>query len=483
MEGVSRNLRERRVLLHICRQANHGFDTLTGVVSRGLVATFCAVAVSGCGSSSNEPAGLGADALAALRALSPATLPGPPPDVTNKHADDPAAAALGQRLFFDPSFSGPLLDADNNGKPPSLGVQGQTGAVACASCHVGTGGFSDTRGSHLEISLGAGWGRRRAPSLLDVGQAKLLMWDGRRDALYNQPFGPLESVVEMNSSRLYMAEQIFRAYKPDYEAIFGPLPPLDDATRFPALAATLTGCQPRLPGATPPTCDGPFHGAPGDHAEFDGLAPEDQTAVTRVVVNAGKAIAAFERRLTCGQSPFDAWMNGGAPISPAAQRGAGVFVGAGRCVSCHAGPFLSDHKFHDVGLDPVPVQRDFIDARDHGAAAGLAAAIADPLNTRGAFSDGDDGRLPAAPAPEMEGAFRTPTLRCASGRPAFMHTGQLATLADVVEFFDRGGDASGFEGGNELEPLGLTAEQKSDLVAFLESLAGPGADETYQHAP
>src|SRR4029077_1731396 len=143
--------------------------------------------------------------------------------------DDDAAATFGQKLFYDPSFAGPLLDTDNDGSPQALGVPAQTGRVACAGCHLPDGGFSDTRSFQRQISLGAGWGRRRAPSLLDVGQARLVMWDGRHDTLYGQIFGPLESVVEMNSSRLFFAEQIFRKYRTEYEAIFGALPAFDDA--------------------------------------------------------------------------------------------------------------------------------------------------------------------------------------------------------------------------------------------------------------
>jgi cytochrome c peroxidase len=419
----------------------------------------------------------------ALQVLAPQTLPAPPQGVTNAFADVPAAAALGQRLFFDPSFSGPLLDTDNDGSSSTLGMAGQTGRVACAGCHIPTGGFSDTRSFQLQISLGAGWGRRRAPSLLDVGQAKVLMWDGRHDALYNQPFGPIESVVEMNSSRLYVAEQLYQKYESIYESVFGPMPALSDATQFPPLSATLTGCQPKTPSAPPPTCDGTFHGAPGDHAEFDGMTAANQTAVTRVVVNMGKALGAFERLLSCGSTPFDAWMNGGAPISRPAQRGAALFVGRAGCVACHSGPFMSDQKFHNVGLSPQVVQQTFLDSNDQGAATGIAAALADPLNTLGPFSDGNDGRLPATTTAAMVGAFRTPILRCVSQRPTFMHTGQLGTLAAVVDFFNNGGGAIGYPGTDEIHALGLSGLDESDLVAFLESLSGPGADPKYQQSP
>lgn len=381
---------------------------------------------------------------------------------------------LGARLCFpDPLFSGPLLDADNDGSAGALGKVGDTGKVACASCHLPTAGFSDDRSFQRQISLGAGWGRRRAPSLLDVSQARLLMWDGRRDAMYNQPFGPIESVVEMNSSRLYAAEYVFRAYRSQYEALFGSMPPLDDETQFPALSAELTGCQPRNPTAPTPSCDGTFHGIPGDHAEFDGLPPANQDAVTLVVVNVGKALGAYERTLSCGSSSFDAWMHGdSSALSRSAQRGAQLFVSKGRCISCHSGPFLSDQRFHNVGLRPDTVQQNFVDQNDHGAAAGLLAAQMDPLNTHGKFSDGDDERLPSALTGSEDGAFRTPNLRCVSARPSFMHTGQLRTLEKVVAFFSAGGNTAGYPGTNELVSLNLGVREQSDLVAFLESLSG-----------
>ncbi len=391
---------------------------------------------------------------AALLLLAPDPLPAPPTDVSNSFADNPAAASFGQALFYDKSFSGPLLDTDNDGSLGTLGMAGQTGRVACAGCHIPAGGFSDTRSGQLQISLGAGWGRRRAPSLLDVGQAKIVMWDGKHDALYNQPFGPLETVVEMNSSRLFMAEQIFTEYRAQYEAVFGPMPSLDDPSQFPTLSATLTGCQPQNQTDPAPVCDGTFHGSPGDKAEYDSMTTANQTAVTRVVVNAGKAIGAFERLLTCGSSPFDAWMHGGTPVSRAAQRGAALFVGSAGCVTCHSGPFMTDQQFHNVGLEPQLVQQAFTDSNDQGAATGIATAIADPLNTLGPFSDGSDGRLPAMVTPAMAGAFRTPILRCVSMRPTFMHTGQIGTLADVVAFFNVGGNYTGYPGTDEIHSSG-----------------------------
>lgn len=435
-------------------------------------------ALLACGSASPSSS---EDVPAELRALELPVSAAVPPDTSNRFAEVSSAAAFGQRLFFEPGFSGQLLDGDNDGGSNALGRRGDTGKVACAGCHLPASGFSDSRSLRRQISLAAGWGKRRAPSLLDVGQSKLLTWDGRRDALYNQIFGVIESPLEMNSSRLYAAEQTFALHRAEYEALFGPMPPLDDATRFPRLGPLLTGCS-QLDQSMR-VCKGEEHGVPGDGAEFDHLAPADQDAVTQVVVNLGKAIGAYERLLSCGSSRFDAWLRGGDPLTPSEQRGAALFVGKAKCSSCHSGPYLSDEKFHNVGLKPAVVATVFLDDGDVGAASGVPAMAADPLNVRGKFSDGDDGRGAVAVEPALEGAFRTPRLRCVAQRPSFMHTGQFLNLDDVVAFFNRGGDSAGYPGKSELTPLALSAEERSDLIAFMGALTGPGPAAELTQAP
>jgi cytochrome c peroxidase len=424
-------------------------------------------------SSDDPPANPTSAELAALRDLSPNALPPPPVDSSNRFADDARAAKLGQRLFFDPSFAGELLDGDNDGTAEALGSKGDTGKVACAGCHVARTAFSDTRTIRHQISLAAGWGRRRAPSLLDVGHSKLLMWDGSRDSLQAQIFGVIESPVEMNSSRLFVAERVFAAHRDEYETVFGALPQLDEAARFPALSANETGCR-KLDAEN--HCPEPMRGAPGDGAEYDQMAAEDQDSVTGVVVNVGKAIGAFERLLACGASRFDRWMAGDkGALSNAEQRGAVLFVGRAKCVDCHSGPYLSDEKFHNVGLRAALVATTFFNPDDPGASEGLPRAEEDPLNVRGKFSDGDDDRLPQAPIDEsFRGAFRTPRLRCVAMRPSFMHTGQMLSLDDVVAFFSTGGDMGGYLGKNELHALDLSPRDQTDLVAFMQALDGDG---------
>jgi cytochrome c peroxidase len=446
-------------------------------------------AVLGCGShpppagGPNDPAPvLTPDQRAALASLSPASLP-LLPDLSNRFADDPAAAALGQKLFFDPSFSGVLWEGDND-EPGSggLGHVGDTGKVACAGCHTATGAFADDRStgnSHHSVSLAAGWTMRRAPSLLDVAQTKLVMWDGRKDSLYAQVFGPIEARNEMNTSPLFVAERIFASYRAEYEAVFGPMPQLDDASVFPVLTNATTGCQKTGVGSNDFAC----HGVPGDGAEYDHLTASAKDAVTGVIVGMGKAIAAYERLLSCGQGRFDAWMHGDASaMSLAEQRGAGLFVGKAGCVKCHAGPFLSDQSFHNTGLIAEAVVVVIIDSDDPGESAGIPQALADPVNTKSKWSDGDDGRLPASVTPAMLGAFKTPMLRCVAKHPSFMHTGQLQTLEQVVDFFAQGGgQVHGYLGTSELVTLDLSDQDKSDLVAFLRALDGPGPQPELTH--
>jgi cytochrome c peroxidase len=441
-------------------------ERLLLIVPLVLVASGCSAAPPGSSSPPQEevlrgPPSLPAEVRRQLTAISPAKMPAAPADPTNRYADDPRAAALGKKLFFDKRFSGPLLDDANNGDPGTLGLKGETGKVACASCHIPEAGFLDTRSPRQQISLGSSWTRRRAPSLLDVAQTSFLMWDGRRDTAFSQVFTPIEDPIELNSSRLYVAQQIERLYKAEFEAIFGPMPSL---AAFTALAANDAGCSELPMDAPHGTCT---------------KAGSDDEGVTRIVVNAGKAIQAFTRKLTCGRSRFDQWMDGQTDALTAdEQAGAQVFVGKGACVSCHSGPFLSDQHFHNVGL--APQFTFFIGTFDDpGASVGLAAMLKDPLNAKGKFSDGVDGRDAMVPSDlsSVLGAFKTPSLRCVDMRPSFTHTGQYRSLEDVVLFFDKGGHPTGYLGNSENVARNLTDDERAALVAFLRALTGDGPAE------
>jgi cytochrome c peroxidase len=299
--------------------------------------------------------------------------------------------------------------------------------------------------------------------LLNVAEATFLTWDGRRDTAYSQVFAPLESALEFNSSRLFVAQQVIRYYRTDYEAIFGPLPTLS----YPQLAASDAGCKTLPDQATPnPSCP-----APG---------AEDKN-VTRIVANLGKAFQAYTRSLSCGRSAFDAWMDGDdKAMSAEAQAGAMLFVSKGGCDTCHSGPNLSDQQFHNLGVPGERIQfTPVYAANDPGASVGLAEVQKDWLNSKGQFSDGDDGRLDRLPKalPNLLGAFRTPSLRCVSRRPAFMHNGVFRSLEDLVRFFSTGGSAEGgYVGKSTNYPRSFTQKEQDQLVAFLTALDGDGPE-------
>lgn len=306
------------------------------------------------------------------------------------------------------------------------------------------------------------------------------MWDGRFDSMQRQVLAVFESPLEANSSRLFLAQQIARSYAAEYQTIFKDDPTDVLGDEYPQLAPDNAGCVMELTSITTPDdecSEGVRHGVPGDNAEYDALSSEQQHRVTTLALNAGKAVAAYERLLSCGPSRFDAFMNGDeSALTEAEQRGAALFVGQGKCVDCHSGPLLSDNKYYNVGLWPAVVASAFVNDHDMGAALGLAQVQTDPLNTTSEYSDGYDGRLPKDVLDGAEGAFRTPMLRCASEHPSFMHTGQMTSLEEVVEFFNDGGHIApgqtveGVFGESVIEPLGLTEQEVDDLVGFLRSL-------------
>jgi cytochrome c peroxidase len=165
-------------------------------------------------------------------------------------------------------------------------------------------------------------------------------------------------------------------------------------------------------------------------AAFGGPATADRVA---------RALTAFLYTLnTPADSPFDRGRTDPAALSPAARRGLVLFAGKGRCLLCHQGPMFTDHRFHNLGLKP----------RRGGA---------------------DPGRWAVARVPGAFGAFLTPSLRNVARTAPYMHDGRFKTLAQVVSFYNRGGDSPG-TGVYPLRPLGLSRRERKDLVAFLESL-------------
>jgi cytochrome c peroxidase len=229
------------------------------------------------------------------------------------------------------------------------------------------------------------------------------------------------------------------------------------------------------------------------------LHASPQEIVTRVHVNAAKAIAAYEWLLSSDGSPFDRYASEGANSSallPAAVRGLRLFIGRASCIDCHNTPLFSDGKFHNIGIpqigDHVPTVEVCKAAPcdcsngDLGPTCLPAGAYAghqklvDPLAAKTDFYRGSayDDNAPLSSVPDttappvrLFGAWRTPSLRDVALTAPYMHDGSLATLSDVVWHYNQA-DSSGTLGTSELSPLTLNAQDRDDLVAFLESLTG-----------
>jgi cytochrome c peroxidase len=390
------------------------------------------------------------DEQAKIAALGP--LGAVPADPTNAFADNAAAAALGQQFFFDKAFSGPIVAASD------LGGVAETGKVACVSCHTTTSAtMIDGRSVPDNVSLGANFHTRNAPGMVNSSFYEWTNWGGRFSRQWELPMPVTESAAILNSTRLQVAHVVFTKYKSEYEAVFTAYP-LDaaigtDAVRFPA-----TG----KPGQT----------------EWDSMQPADQALVNRIFVNYSKALAAYTRKLVSRASAFDAFVAGDAcAISDTAKQGLKVFVGSAGCSSCHGGSNLSDGAFHNLG---VPQTGDHVPATDDGRYKGITDLIASTMSASNAtFSDDPTAgaaKISALNATDTanHAAFRTPTLRGVAASAPYMHSGQLATLDAVIDFYDAGGGTvqAGSTKDPGLAPLGLTSEQKANLKAFLTTLTG-----------
>jgi cytochrome c peroxidase len=380
--------------------------------------------------------------------LSMSPLPDPPPDPTNRFADDPRAAALGQAIFFDPRFSA-------------------RGDVSCATCHDPARSWTDGEPAPSRFDPSA----RNVPALWNVAYNRWYFWDGRADSLWSQALSPLENPREHAGDRAQYAGLVVN----------------DPALRG-AYARTFRA---------PPDTSTPA----GIDAVFVNVA-KAIAAYERRLVSRHAPFDVFVEGLRAGDADR---MHA---LSESAQRGLRLFIGPANCTACHHGPNLSDGEFHDTGISMF----DRANLRDAGRLGGVSILLTSPFNALGAFSDDPDGRSRHPTSflvnnTEWRGAFKTPTLRNAALTAPYMHRGQLATLDDVVAFYsdlhppgvdpvaaaaerDRAERDRRARGGVDppshahshagpdpmMRRLGLTPEQAADLVEFLRSLTDTAID-------
>lgn len=374
-----------------------------------------------------------------LASLSIDNLPPLPLDPSNAVADNEDAARFGQQLFFDQRLSA-------------------NGQVSCATCHVPEKRFTDG----LEKGRGIGLSGRNTPSIVGTAYSPWLYWDGRRDSQWAQALSPLEDPAEHGGNRMAYVRFISKddAYRGRYEALFGPLPDLSDAARFPANASPLA-----------------------DSAAQDAwaaMAEADRHLVNSVFANIGKVIAAYERRLQPGPSRFDEYVRALTTgnteaaddiLSNEEILGLQLFIDEARCTECHNGPLFTNNEFHNTGMLSFPG-----DLPDRGRIEGVRKVQEDPFNCFGEFSNDPNRNCPeltyVRTGIELVGATRTPSLRNLGGTAPYAHKGQQQNLADVIDQYNRSPLA--MIGHNEAEnPLGLSRRELRWLEAFLGALDAP----------
>lgn len=381
--------------------------------------------------------------LKRIFALSP--LPEPPLDPTNRLDGQARAEHLGRYLFFDPGLS-------------------STGEISCATCHDPAKSFSDAKPVAETLARGT----RRTPALWNLAYGHWYFHDGRADTLWSQALEPIENAIEMGGDRLAVLHHIAgdEDLRRAFEEACGPLPELDDRTRFPEHARPVPGDESHA------------------HAQaWNAMGEEDRVAVNRAFSDVGKAIAAYERTLLSRNSAFDRFVEGlraddegkRAALAPAAQRGLRLFLDKGRCRLCHNGPNFSDGEFHGLGL----ASRAGGMPTDAGRYEGVPRVLASEFTAAGIYSDDPGGErarqlkgLTVGPA--NWGEFKTPSLRNVGERAPYMHAGQFESLEQVLNFYSTLEGAAPLHQHQEqiLTARDFSAVEMDELRAFLISLQG-----------
>lgn len=357
-----------------------------------------------------------------------------PPAVPPENPMTPDKINLGKALFWDEQLSA-------------------SKTVACATCHVPEAGGSDPRaefalhpgadgtfataddvhGSFGVVFMGPdhrhaweptfGLTRqvtpRRAPSVFMAAYDAELFWDGRAP---QQLFDPLTRQLVIASGAA-LERQALVPFLSEVEMT-------QSGTEWPTVLERVRGGRPLgLARRVPPALTRWIAGR-----SYPELFAQTYGSTEVTPVRIAMAIASYERTLIPNAAPIDRFLAGDqSALTRLEISGLATFERA-RCVECHPAPTFGTSGFFNIGVRPP--------GEDSG---------------RGAFT-----RNPAD-----LGAFKTPSLRNVAQRAPFFHNGGQATLADVVEFYDRGGDFA--ENRSSLiVPLRLTDADKAALVAFLD---------------
>jgi cytochrome c peroxidase len=291
------------------------------------------------------------------------------------------------------------------------------GTVACATCHDVSRGFTDRR-AHAE-GIGDQIGQRNSPIILNAAFFSTQFWDGRAASLEEQAKLPLVNPIEMGQPN---GDAVVKAIAGD--------------------AAYQTA----------------FKGAYNRPVNYEDV---------------GRALAVFERTLIFLDAPFDHWVRGDKnAISADAIAGFVLFNGKGRCVSCHqmsgSSPIGTDNRFHNVGVSAR--HQDFENLAKTALTALAKDSSKEALDQIALQTNLSElGRFVVTRNRSDIGAFKTSQLRNIGVSAPYMHDGSLSTLWDVMDHYNKGGEANPYLDGG-IEPLALTEQEVDQLVAFMFTL-------------
>jgi cytochrome c peroxidase len=291
------------------------------------------------------------------------------------------------------------------------------GTVACATCHDVTRGFTDRR--NTAEGIGDQIGQRNSPTTLNAAFFASQFWDGRAGKLEDQAILPIVNPIEMG--------------QPNGAAVVASI-------------------------ANDPEYQKAFQAAYGRAVTYEDI---------------GRALAAFERTLIFLDAPFDRFARGDASaISRDAQAGWALFNGKARCTACHqissSNPTGTDSRFHNVGVSAR--HQDFEKLAKQGLEALKKDSSKETIDKLALQTNLSElGRFVVTRNRSDIGAFKTSQLRNVGITAPYMHDGSMATLWDVMDHYNKGGEPNPYLDGG-IEPLALTEPELAQLVAFMFTL-------------
>ncbi len=282
------------------------------------------------------------------------------------------------------------------------------GTVSCATCHNPAKGWTDNM--RVSVGIDGQTGGRNAPTVVNTVYGRTMFWDGRAPSLEGQAQGPIQNPIEMGKqSYKEIIERLRKipGYREQFAKVFGTNVTLDGFSKAVATFERVAAIS--------------------GNSKYDKYKVGDQ-----------KALADSEKR---GMVLF------GLRLNPDDDFKTDVVRQKANCTACHASFNFTDEDFHNLGVGWDAKTSRFAD---------LGRWAVEPYGAR------FDGSM---------GAFKTPTVRDIEKTAPYMHDGSLATLEEVVEHYDKGGNPNPALD-KDMKKLNLTSQEKADLVAFMKALTG-----------